>query len=417
MQIARDSYLQQLIRKQNNKLVKVITGIRRCGKSYLLFNLFKEHLLKSGVMADHIITIAFDSFENKHLQDPYALFPYLTNLFKDQEQYYVLLDEVQLLGDFESVLNSLIRRDNVDVYVTGSNAKFLSKDVITEFRGRGDEIHLNPLSFREFMTVYRGSKQDGFEDYCLYGGLPFVQSITDANDKAQFLKSIFTETYLTDIIGRHNVRNQEELSELLNVVASNIGALTNPNKLADTFKSVKHKTISPYTIKNYLEYFCDSFLIDKAQRFDIRGKRYIDSPLKYYFTDLGIRNAQLNFRQIEATHSMENVIFNELKIRQFNVDVGVVNVNTQNEQGNTVKKQLEIDFVCNQGSKRYYIQSAYALPTLEKREQEVRSLKYTGDFFKRIVISKDTTTPYYNDDGILFMNIYDFLLDDKSLEF
>lgn len=416
MEIKRDRYLNTLISKEHNGLIKVITGMRRCGKSYLLFTLFKEHLLSEGVDEDHIIEIAFDAFENKKYRDPDVLYPYLKEQIKDDAMYYVLLDEVQLLGEFESILNSLIRMKNVDVYVTGSNARFLSKDVITEFRGRGDEVHMYPLSFAEFMSVYQGTKQDGWNEYMLYGGIPLVLEFATPDQKIAFLKSLFEETYISDIVGRHNIRNKAELEELLNILSSAIGSLTNPEKLSATFQTVKKKKISNSTIKRYIDYLCDSFLIDSAIRYDVKGKKYIDTPVKYYFTDMGLRNARLNFRQIEETHSMENIIFNELKMRGFNVDVGVIVQYDTNEKGNSIRKQLEIDFVCNQGSKRYYIQSAYAIPDQAKMEQEQRSLMLTGDFFKRIIITKDTPAPYYNESGVLIMSVYDFLLNENSLE-
>ena len=415
MVVKRDTYLNKLISKKHNGLIKVVTGVRRCGKSYLLFNLFKEHLLSEGVDKKHIIEIAFDAFENKQFQDPYVLMPYLKDQIADDEMYYVLLDEVQLLGEFEAVLNGLIRMENVDVYVTGSNARFLSKDVITEFRGRGDEIHMFPLSFSEFMSVYPGTKQDGWNEYMLYGGLPLVLRFKKPEDKIAFLKSLFEETYISDIVGRHKIRNRAELEELLNILSSSIGSLTNPNKLSATFKSVKQKTISNATITRYIEYLCDAFLIDSAVRYDVKGKKYIDTPVKYYFTDMGLRNARLNFRQLEETHTMENIIFNELKIRGFNVDIGVVTVNSSKD-GSSVRKQYEIDFVCNKGSKRYYIQSAYAIPDQAKMEQEQRSLMMTGDAFKKIIIAKDAPTPYYNDSGVLIMSIFDFMLNPDSLE-
>lgn len=391
--------------------------MRRCGKSYLLFTLFKEHLLSDGIDEDHIIEIAFDAFENKKYRNPDVLYPYLKEQIKDDAMYYVLLDEVQLLGEFESILNSLIRMKNVDVYVTGSNARFLSKDVITEFRGRGDEVHMYPLSFAEFMSVYPGTKQDGWNEYMLYGGIPLVLEFTTPDQKIAFLKSLFEETYISDIVGRHNIRNKAELEELLNILSSAIGSLTNPQKLSATFQTVKKKKISNSTIKRYIDYLCDSFLIDSAIRYDVKGKKYIDTPVKYYFTDMGLRNARLNFRQIEETHSMENIIFNELKMRGFNVDVGVIMQYETNEKGTNIRKQLEIDFVCNQGSKRYYIQSAYAIPDQAKMEQEQRSLMLTGDFFKRIIITKDTPAPYYNESGVLIMSVYDFLLNENSLDF
>lgn len=416
MEIKRDRYLNLLISKKHNGLIKVITGMRRCGKSYLLFTLFKDYLLSEGIEKSHIIEIAFDAYENKQYRDPGVLYPYLKEKIKDDGMYYVLLDEVQLLGEFEAILNSLTRMKNVDVYVTGSNARFLSKDVITEFRGRGDEVHMYPLSFAEFMSVYPGTKQDGWNEYMLYGGLPLVLSFTTPDQKIAFLKSLFEETYISDIVGRHNIRNKAELEELLNILSSAIGSLTNPEKLAATFRSVKNKKISSNTIKKYIDYLCDSFLIDSAVRYDVKGKKYIDTPVKYYFTDMGLRNARLNFRQLEETHSMENIIFNELKIRGFNVDVGVIMQYDTNEKGNSIRKQLEIDFVCNKGSKRYYIQSAYAIPDQAKMEQEQRSLMLTGDFFKRIIITKDTPAPYYNENGVLIMSVYDFLLNENSLD-
>ena len=417
MEIKRDRYLNTLISKEYNGLIKVITGMRRCGKSYLLFTLFKEHLLSEGVAEDHIIEIAFDAFENRKYRDPDVLYPYLKEQIKDDAMYYVLLDEIQLLGEFESILNSLIRMKNVDVYVTGSNARFLSKDVITEFRGRGDEVHMHPLSFAEFMSVYQGTKQDGWNEYMLYGGIPLVLEFTTPDQKIAFLKSLFEETYISDIVGRHHIRNKAELEDLLNILSSAIGSLTNPEKLSATFQTVKKKKISTSTLRRYIDYLCDYFLIDSAIRYDVKGKKYIDTPVKYYFTDMGLRNARLNFRQIEETHSMENIIFNELKMRGFNVDVGVIVQYDTNGKGNGIRKQLEIDFVCNQGSKRYYIQSAYAIPDQAKMEQEQRSLMLTGDFFKRLIITKDTPAPYYNESGVLIMSVYDFLLNQNSLEY
>ena len=416
MEIRRDIYLNKLISKKHNGLIKVVTGMRRCGKSYLLFNLFKEYLVNEGVNENHIIEIAFDSFENRKYRDPEVLFPYLMEKIADKEMYYVLLDEVQMLDDFESVLNSLGRKKNVDVYVTGSNAKFLSKDIITEFRGRGDEVHMYPLTYSEFMSVYDGDKQEGWRDYVLFGGIPLVLGFETADQKSDFLKSLFEETYISDITGRNNIRNKAELEELLNILSSAIGSLTNPSKLSATFKSVKNKSISKDTIIKYIDYLKDSFLIDSAIRYDIKGKKYINTPSKYYFTDLGLRNARLNFRQVEETHAMENVIFNELKVRGYNVDVGVVVMNEVDQNGKKIRKQLEVDFVCNKGSKRFYIQSAYALPDKEKMEQEQRSLVNTGDGFKKIIITKDAVAPLYNDEGILVMSVYDFLLNPDSME-
>lgn len=416
MEIRRDIYLNKLISKKHNGLIKVVTGMRRCGKSYLLFNLFKEYLVNEGVNENHIIEIAFDSFENRKYRDPEVLFPYLMEKIADNEMYYVLLDEVQMLDDFESVLNSLGRKKNVDVYVTGSNAKFLSKDIITEFRGRGDEVHMYPLTYSEFMSVYDGDKQEGWRDYVLFGGIPLVLGFETADQKSDFLKSLFEETYISDITGRNNIRNKAELEELLNILSSAIGTLTNPSKLSATFKSVKNKSISKDTIIKYIDYLKDSFLIDSAIRYDIKGKKYINTPSKYYFTDLGLRNARLNFRQVEETHAMENIIFNELKVRGYNVDVGVVVMNEVDKNGKKIRKQLEVDFVCNKVSKRFYIQSAYALPDKEKMEQEQRSLVNTGDGFKKIIITKDAVAPLYNDEGILVMSVYDFLLNPDSME-
>jgi len=417
MEIKRDDYLKKLIAKKHNGLIKVVTGIRRCGKSYLLFTLYKNHLMNNGTDQDHIIEIAFDSFKNKKYRDPHVLYPFIEHQIKDDGMYYILLDEVQLLSDFESVLNGLIRIRNVDVYVTGSNAKFLSKDIITEFRGRGDEVHMYPLSFAEFMSVYPNSKYDGWNEYMLYGGLPSILTYTEEEQKISFLKMLFDETYIQDIIGRNNIRNQDELEDLLNIISSAIGSLTNPKRLSDTFRSVKQKVISPVTVKKYLDYLCDAFLIDNALRYDIRGRKYINTPLKYYFTDVGLRNARLNFRQLEETHTMENIIFNELKIRGYNVDVGLVICNEKNAYGNSVKKQLEVDFVCNKGSRRCYIQSAFAIPDREKLEQEEGSLIRISDSFKKIIIAKNTISPRFTESGTLIINIFDFLLNENSLEY
>ena len=416
MEIKRDIYLNKLISKKHNGLIKVITGIRRCGKSYLLLNLFRDHLANEHIADDHIIEMAFDSYENKKYRDPDLFLPYLKERISDREMYYVLLDEVQMLDDFESVLNSLARMKNVDVYVTGSNARFLSKGIITEFRGRGDEVHMYPLTFAEYMSVYDGDVQSGWRDYVIYGGLPLIFSFTTPDQKSDFLKRLFDETYLSDIIGRNNIRNKAELEKLLNILSSAIGSLTNATKLSNTFKSVKNKTISKATIQRYIDYLCDSFLVDRAIRYDIKGKKYIDTPSKYYFTDLGLRNARLNFRQIEETHAMENIIFNELKTRGFNVDVGVVVVNETDQNGKKIRKQLEIDFVCNRGSKRYYIQSALALSDTGKIRQEQRSLISTGDGFKKIIITRDAMAPLYNEEGVLAMNVFDFLLNQDSMD-
>lgn len=416
MEIKRDYYLNKLIAKKHNGLIKVVTGIRRCGKSYLLFSLFKKHLLESGTNKSHIIEIAFDSFENKKFRDPEVLYPYIKEQLVDDKMYYILLDEVQLLGEFESVLNGLMRIDNVDVYVTGSNARFLSRDIITEFRGRGDELHIQPLSFAEFMSVYNGNKYDGWNEYVLYGGLPPVVLLPTSEQKIELLKNLFQETYINDIVGRHSIKNKAEFEELIDILSSGIGSLTNPKKLADTFKSKKNKTISQNTIKSYLDYLCDAFIVSRATRYDIKGRKYIDTPQKYYFSDIGLRNARINFRQIEETHTMENIIYNELVGRGYNVDVGIVTVSQADKNGNCVRKQLEVDFVCNKGSKRYYVQSAFAIPDSEKMKQESNSLLRIDDSFKKVIVVKDAPAPNYTEDGILIIGVYDFLLNENSLD-
>lgn len=416
MEFERAYYLNKLIMKKHNGLIKVVTGIRRCGKSYLLFSLFKSHLSENGVAEDHIIEIPFDSFENKKYRDPEVLYPHIKAQIVDDRMYYILLDEVQLLGEFESVLNGLMRIKNVDVYVTGSNAKFLSKDIITEFRGRGDELHMRPLSFAEFMAGYHGNKYDGWNEYVLYGGLPPVVLLSTPEQKIEFLKKLFEETYVNDIIARHNIKNKDEFEELIDFLASGIGSLTNPKKLTDTFRSKKQKKISPNTVKNYLDYLCDAFIVNKAVRYDIKGKKYIDTPHKYYFTDVGLRNARINFRQMEENHTMENVVFNELLSRDFNVDVGLVPLTQKNDAGKLVHKQLEVDFVCNKGSKRYYVQSAFSIPDSKKMQQESNSLRRIDDSFKKIIVVKDTPAPWYTEEGILVIGLYDFLLNADSLD-
>lgn len=429
MEIRRDLYLNKLIKRKNNGLIKVVTGIRRCGKSYLLNNLFYNHLIESGVAADHIIRFAFDSADDLYLigesliqiekekrgVDPEKFMAYIRSQIVDNGMYYLLLDEIQLLDCFETVLNGYLRKDNMDVFVTGSNAKLLSKDIITQFAGRGDEVHMYPLSFAEFMTIYKGDKYAGLEEYMLYGGIPIVVLREDANEKASILENLFTEIYLRDITQRNRVKNIGELEDLLNILSSSIGSLTNPEKLKNTFKSVKKAKITSQTIKKYIDYFEDSFLIESALRYDIKGKSYIETPKKYYFSDLGLRNARINFRQFEPTHSMENVIYNELRMRGYNVDVGVVATTEKNQEGKIVRKQLEVDFVCNLGSSRYYIQSAYSLPDETKRTQEIRPFRKIDDSFKKIVITKDFVHPYYDDYGILTVNIYDFLLDPEII--
>ena len=415
MEIKRDSYLRKLIDRQHNGLIKVITGIRRCGKSYLLFELFYKYLKEQGVDDDHIIKLALDDRMNKKYRNPDALCDFVHEHIIDDKPYYILLDEVQFVDEFEDVLNSFLHIKNADTYVTGSNAKFLSKDIITEFRGRGDEIHVSPLSFKEFYSVYDGSKEEAWKQYCLYGGLPKVLEYKTDEDKVAYLKNIFEETYLTDIKERHVIRNDAELNELLDILSSSIGSLTNPKKLSDTFKSVKQVSIHADTLNRYLEHLVDSYLIAQSKRYDIKGKKYINTPSKYYFTDMGLRNARLNFRQYEETHIMENVIYNELQIMGFNVDVGVVEYR-KDVDGKSVRVQAEVDFVCNKADKRYYIQSAFSIPDREKMLQEQNSLTRINDSFKKIIIVKDAIKTHYNDDGVLILNLFDFLLEENSLE-
>ena len=429
MEIKRDFYLKKLISRRNNGLIKVITGIRRCGKSYLLNTIFYNYLLGNGVDENHIIRFAFDSADDLYLigeslikiekekrrVDPEKFMAYIRSKMTDNGMYYLLLDEVQMLDCFESVLNGYLRKDNMDVYVTGSNAKFLSKDIITEFAGRGDEIHMYPLSFSEFMSVYKGDKYEGLSEYMLYGGIPSVVIREDFNDKIAALENLFGEIYISDIYKRNKVRNQGELEDLLNILSSSIGSLTNPEKLKNTFRTVKKSKITANTVKKYLDYFEDSFLIESAQRYDIKGKAYIETPKKYYFSDLGLRNARINFRQFEQTHAMENIIYNELRMRGYSVDVGVVTI-AENKGGKVIRKQLEVDFVCNLGSARYYIQSAYSLPDEEKLLQETKPFRKIDDSFKKILVTKDIVPKHYDEHGILTLNIYDFLLDPASIE-
>jgi hypothetical protein len=397
-------------------MIKVVTGVRRCGKSYLVFNLFNNYLKSNGVDDKHIIKVNLENRRNKKLRNPDALLEYIDAQLIDQDMYYILLDEVQLVDEFEDVLNSYLDVPNADVYVTGSNARFLSKDVITEFRGRGDEVKIYPLSFAEFMSAFDGSNQLGLDEYMTFGGLPLILSYKTQEQKSAYLKNLFEETYIKDIKERYQIRHEEEFEELLNIISSSIGSLTNPTKLSKTFQSVKHVTVNPETIKYYLEYLCDSFLVSKAMRYDVKGKKYIDTPYKYYFTDMGLRNARINFRQDEKTHIMENVIYNELLIRGFNVDVGVVPVIIRDENGKQKRSQLEIDFVCNQGSKRYYIQSAFRMNSESKEQQEQASLTKVNDSFKKIIITGEESLVHRNEQGITTMSIYDFLLNPNALE-
>jgi len=416
MQIQRDIYLDKVIESRHNGMIKIITGVRRSGKSYLLFNLFADWLRNNGVSESHIIKIDLEDRRNRALRDPDNLLEYIDSRMQDADMYYILIDEILLADEFEDVLNSYLKIDNADVFVTGSNAKFLSKDVITTFRGRGEEIKVFPLSFSEYMSVCGKSVELGFEEYMTYGGLPQIVEYDSAERKVNYLKSLFTETYLTDIKERYQVKNDEELEILLDIISSNIGGLTNPTKLANTFLSEKKVTLSDKTIKAYFDYICDSFLVEKAQRYDVKGKKYISTPYKYYFIDLGLRNARLNFRQLEKTHMMENVIYNELRIRGFNVDVGIVPVTVRDADGRQRRDSYEIDFVCNKGNQRHYIQAAYRMESEEKIMQEQNSLRNVNDSFKKIIIVGNPILVERDNSGITTISIYDFLLNPNSLE-
>lgn len=416
MNIKRDKYLNDLINRMHNGMIKVVTGIRRCGKSYLIFTIFKNYLLEQGVDEKHIISIELDQRKDKKYRNPDTILDFIESCITDEGQYYVLLDEVQLLEDFEEVLNSLLHIKNVDVYVTGSNSKFLSKDVITEFRGRGDEIHIYPLTFKEFMQVYEGDIYHGWAEYVIYGGLPLTVTMKTEEQKINYLTKLFEETYLIDIIERHRIDKTQELEDLVNILASAIGSLTNVPKIEATFRSVVQSNISGNTIRQYIEYLEDAFVINKANRYNVKGRKYIGTPLKYYFEDVGLRNARLGFRQIEETHIMENIIYNELRSRGYSVDVGVVEKRGVNSEGKMERTYLEIDFIANLGSKRYYIQSAFSMPTEEKRMQEKASLVNVNDSFKKIILVKDVMNVTRDEDGITTMSIYDFLMKENSLE-
>lgn len=431
MEITRNHYLNKLIRKKHNGFIKIITGIRRSGKSYLLNNLFYNHLIESGVDEEHIIKFAFDSgrdllkigedltdldfLSGKRLVNPKKFLKYIMNRTNNSDKFYILLDEVQLLASFEQVLNGFLRQDNFDVYVTGSNSKFLSKDVITEFAGRGDEIHIMPLVFSEFIQAYGNDKEDAFAEYQVYGGLPAQSLMNNDEDKMNYLKEQLENVYLRDIVGRYDIRLKSELADLLNILASGISTLTNPTKIAATFSSVKKSKISANTIDKFIEYFEDSYILKRVYRYDVKGRKYINTPYKIYFEDIGLRNARLNFRQIEPTHIMENIIYNELRFRGYTVDIGMV-VKRESDKGKDIKKHLEVDFIANLGSKKYYIQSAYSLPTTEKINQEKASLLNINDSFKKIIITKDRIKPFYDENGILTINLFDFLLDKNSLD-
>ena len=417
MEIQRTQYIDLLLNRMHNKMIKVITGMRRSGKSYLLFNLFKKTLIAQGVAQSHIISIELDRYENRAFRDPDVVLEYIHSCIKEEGMYYLLMDEVQMLSDFEEVLNSLMHNDSLDIYVTGSNSNFLSKDVMTQFRGRGDEIHVFPLTFKEFMQVYEGDVYHGWSEYVVYGGLPLVATMRTDEQKIHYLTNLFTETYLKDIIERYHIDKIQEMDDLLNVLASSVGSLTNPPKIEATFKSTIHSNISMNTIRQYLAYLEDAFLIHKAYRYNVKGRKYIGTPLKYYFEDVGLRNARLGFRQVEETHLMENIIYNELRSRGYSVDVGVVEKRERDERGKEIKKQLEIDFIANLGSNRYYIQSAFSMPTEQKRIQEKASLVNVKDSFKKIILVKDVMKVSHDEDGIVTMSVYDFLLNENSLDF
>lgn len=425
--INRDYYLNQLIRKKENGLVKVITGLRRCGKSYLLFDIYSKYLQKQGVEADHIISLQLDDIKNQKFWNPNELDNYIREkIVNDDKTNYVFIDEIQFVKDvpnpylegstigFVDAILGLMKIKNVDLYVTGSNSEMLSNQILTKFRGKGDQVHVYPLSYKEFYESYKGDKTRAWNEYVTYGGMPFVTLIDNYIDKSNYLKNLFDEIYIKDIMDKNDIRNDESIiNDLLNIISSSIGSLTNPLKLSKTFKSLKKVDIVPKTIEKYLDYFIDAFLVEKAKRYDIKGKNYIESPYKYYFTDIGLRNARLNFTEIEETHIMENIIYNELKIRGFNIDVGIVEFNYRSEEGKSKRKQLEVDFVCNRGNDRFYIQSAYVLPNIEKIEQETRGLNRIKDSFKKIVIVKDNIVPRNDENGILYVGIEEFLLNDK----
>lgn len=410
-EIKRDVYLNKIIEKRENGLIKIITGIRRCGKSYLLDPLFKNYLLESGVKEDHIIKLDLDERKNNKFLDPDQLDQYIRDLIIDNDQYFLILDEIQKVEDFESVLNGFLHIRNLDVYVTGSNSKFLSSDIITEFRGRGDEVRIHPLSFSEFYSAFNGTKEEAWEQYVVYGGLPRILSFKNEVEKSEYLKNLFEKTYLDDIVERNNVQRVDVLDAVVNILASSIGSLTNPNKLSNTFESSGFKDVSVNTITSYINYLQDSFLIEKATRYDVKGKKYIQTPYKFYFSDIGLRNCRLNFRQQEETHIMENIIFNELLYRGYNVDVGVVEIREGDD-----KKQVEVDFVCNQYNKRYYIQSALSLPTREKTIQEERPLMNIPDNFKKIIVVKDDIKSWISEEGISIVGLKEFLLNPNSMD-
>ena len=417
MVVKRDIYLNHLIERQNNGMVKVITGIRRCGKSFLLFRLYKEYLITSGINSDHIIEIALDGIESEDLRDPKTCYNYIKERIVDNKKYYVLLDEVQFLERFEEVLNSLLRIENVDVYVTGSNSKFLSKDIITEFRGRGDEIRIYPLTFAEFYSAFGGEYDDAWDEYLNYGGLPALLDMNNSKQKMDYLKSIFDNVYMKDVIDRNKIKNRDEINTLVDILASAIGSPTNPTKIANTFATERHSSYTNKTISAHIDCLEEAYIISKVNRYDIKGRKYIAANLKYYFTDVGLRNARLNFRQQEPTHLMENIVYNELLARGYLVDVGIVEVNRKNAEGKSIRKQLEVDFVTNMGNQRYYIQVAYDLSTEEKQKQEFNSFRNIPDSFKKIILVNGSSKPWRNEDGYVIMGMKYFLLNENSLEY
>ena len=431
MEIKRDIYLKRLIERKNNGFIKIITGIRRCGKSYLLNTIFYNHLIESGVPNNHIIKFAFDSADDllllgedlleleisKRSVSPKKFIEYVKSQINDNGNYYLLLDEIQTLGAFESVLNGYLRYSNIDIYVTGSNSKFLSKDVLTEFAGRGDEIHVYPLSFSEFYPTRNGSLSSIYDEYMTYGGLPAVALMSSPERKTRYLTAQINNLYLRDLIKRYNLKNDNDINELFDILASGIGSLTNPTKLSNTFASLKHSKLTAFTINSYIEYLEDAFILSKVKRYDVKGKNYINTPYKIYFEDVGLRNAKLNFRQIEPTHLMENIIYNELKFRGYSVDVGVIEVKTKNQEAKLCRTYLEIDFVANFGSNRYYIQSAYAIPDEDKKNQEMNSFNHTNDSFKKIILINESMQPRRDEKGYLMMGVKEFLLSNNSLEY
>lgn len=416
MKINRDKYLKDLICRRHNGLIKVITGLRRSGKSYLLFEIYKSYLLEIGVKKECIIEIPLDIRENRKYRDPDVILKYIRACIVNDDQYYLFLDEVQMVKDFEEVLSSLLHIKNIDIYVTGSNSKFLSKDIITEFRGRGDEVHVFPLTFKEFMQIYEGNEYNGFAEYITYGGLPYIATVKNDEQKIQYLKTLFEETYIKDIKERYRIEKVQEMDDLIKVLASAVGSLSNPSKIVATFKSSINSNVNMNTIKNYITYLEDSFLISEANRYDVKGRKYIGTPLKYYFEDIGLRNAKIGFRQIEETHLMENVIYNELRARGFQVDVGAVYAKEKNANEIFEKKQLEVDFIANKGNNKYYIQSALTIALPEKMEQEKKSLLNIRDSFKKIIIVKDIIKPQRDENGISTISVFDFLLNEHSLD-